>query len=74
MGKASDFTGYFDNNDNKIFVGDKLRNKNGVYVIVVKVSNNNFKCQLIQRTDFSKQLAFYPLNEGKGYYKIYIIS
>lgn len=60
-------TGYYDDNNNPIFVGDQLRNHFGYDVIVVVDKGGSFYCKLVCDEDNSCKNLPYSLNKGKGY-------
>lgn len=64
------FTGYFDDKNQPIFVGDKLRNEFNYGVIVVKDENGDYSEKLICEDNHSCKNIPYLLNKGKGYSKI----
>ena len=64
------FTGYFDDVNKPILVGDKLRSEWNYEVIVVKDENGNYFGELICDDTHSCKNIPYALNEGRGYIKI----
>lgn len=64
------FTKFFDDNNNKIFVGDKLKSIWNYEVIVVK-DNNEYVGKLICDDNHTCKDIPYALNKGKGYTKIF---
>jgi len=67
---ADNFTGYFDDNNRPIFVGDKLKSDWNYEVIVVKDEDGDYSGKLICDHDHSCKNIPYALNKGKGYSKI----
>ena len=66
----NDFTGYFDDTNKSIFVGDKLRSEWNYDIIVVKDKDGDYSGKLVCDTNHSCKNMTYALNEGKGYIKI----
>lgn len=69
---ADNFTGYFDDANNPIFVGDKLKSEWNYEVIVVKDEDGNYSGKLVCEDSHSCKDIPYALNKGKGYIKIMI--
>jgi hypothetical protein len=67
---ADNFTGYYDDNNKPIFVGDKLLSVWNYEVIVVKDEDGDYSGKLVCDDDHSCKNIPYALNEGKGYSKI----
>jgi len=62
------FTGYFDDNNHPICVGDKLKSEHGYEVIVFKDSDDaSYYGQLVCDNSHSCKNIPYSLNEGKGH-------
>lgn len=67
------FTGYYDDNKNPIFVGDKLKSKWGYEVIVVKDEDgDDYSGKLVCDDKHSCKNIPYHLNKGKDHIKINI--
>lgn len=64
-----EFTGYFDDNINGIYVGDCLKNKYGYTVVVYKDENGNYLGKLVCNEDHSCKDIPYGLNGGRGFTK-----
>lgn len=64
------FTGFYDDNKQPIFVGDNLKSKWRYEVIVVKDKDGNYSGKLVCDDKHSCKNIPYHLNEGKGYSKI----
>ena len=64
------FTGYLDDNNNKIYIGDKLKSEWGYEVIVTMDEDGDYSGTLICKENHSCKNIPYALNEGKGYTKI----
>ncbi|NQU87777.1 MAG: hypothetical protein HQ541_18665, partial [Mariniphaga sp.] len=64
-----EFTNYYDDDDNLIFVGNKLKCKHG-YEIIVRKGNNGYYGELICDESNSCKDIPYHLNNGRGYVKI----
>ena len=63
-----EFTGYVDNKNSKIYLGDFLKSKWGFSVQVIKLENGRFAGKSLTKSIyFSKP---YSLNCGVGYLKI----
>jgi len=60
-------TGYYDDNNNPISVGDQLRNWFGYDVIVAVDKDGSFYGKLVCDEDNSCKNIPYSLNKGKGY-------
>jgi hypothetical protein len=63
------YTGYLDDNNQPIYVGDKLKSEWGYEIIVVE-NNGDYYGQLICDDTHSCKNIPYDLNKGKGYKKI----
>lgn len=63
------FTGFYDDNKQPIFVGDKLKNEWDYEVIVVKDDDDYIGKLVCDDKDSCKNIP-YALNKGKGYIKI----
>ena len=63
------FTGYYDDNNRQIFVGDKLKSEWGYEVIVIK-SDNDYSGKLVCDENNSCRNIPYHLNKGKGHIKV----
>lgn len=61
------FTGYLDDNKNRIYVGDILECRDGYQVEVVMNSNKEFVGKLICKPGHSCENIPYSLNNGNGY-------
>jgi len=72
--KKNNFTGYFDDNNEPIFVGDKLKSEWNYEIIVVKDSDNSYYGKLICNDNHSCKNIPYALNNGSGYCKINLID
>lgn len=66
------FTGYYDDANKPIFVGDKLKSEWGYEVIVVKDDDGDYSGKLVCGKNHSCRNIPYSLNEGKGHSKINI--
>jgi len=65
------FTGFYDDNNKQILVGDKLKNEFGYEVIVVIDEDGDYIGKLVcDDNKHSCKNIPYALNEGKGYSKI----
>ena len=64
------FTGFYDDNNKQILVGDKLKNEFGYEVIVVRDEDGDYIGKLVCDDNHSCKNIPYSLNEGKGYSKI----
>ena len=64
-------TGFYDDYYREIFIGDKLKNKNGYTVIVVKGEDGIFFGKLICDDSNSCKDMPYHLNKGKGHFIIH---
>ena len=64
------FTGFYDDNNKQILVGDKLKNEFGYEVIVVRDEDGDYIGKLVSSVGHSCKNIPYALNEGKGYSKI----
>lgn len=64
------FTGYYDDNKEPIFVGDKLKSKWNYEVIVVKNEDGTYHGKLVCDDNHSCKNIPYALNKGKDYIKI----
>ena len=67
---ADNFTGYFDDANNPIFVGDKLKSEWNYEVLVVKDEDGDYSGKLVCDNNHSCKNIPYALNKGKGYSKI----
>jgi len=63
------FTGYYDDNKQPIFVGDKLKSEWNYDVIVYK-SGTEYLGKLVCEDNHSCKNIPYSLNKGKGHIKI----
>ena len=73
MKTKSKYTGYKDEKDNKIFVGDTLKSEWGYKIIVVESEDENYYYgKLICNDKHSCKDIPYSLNNGKGYIKVNI--
>ena len=69
--KNLEFTGYFDDNNQKIFLGDRLKSKWGYEVIVVKdKETGEYTGKLVCEDNHSCKNIPYSLNQGKDHVKI----
>lgn len=66
--KDEDFTGYFDDGNKPIFLGEILKSIDGYKVMVIKGSDGDYVGKLICSPDHSCADIPYSLNNGKGYY------
>lgn len=66
-----DFTGYHDDSNKPIYVGDTLKSEWGYEVVVVK-DDSGYSGKLVCGEKHSCRNIPYALNEGKGYVKINI--
>ena len=64
------FTGYYDDVNEPIFIGDELKSEWNYNVIVVKDENGNYNGKLICDNNHNCKDIPYALNNGKGYIKI----
>ena len=64
--KDENFTGYFDDDNNPVFVGEILKSIDGYKVMVIKGSDD-YVGKLICSPDHSCADIPYSLNSGKGY-------
>lgn len=70
MGENNEnFIGFYDDNNQPILVGNKLKNEWGFEVIVVK-NKNGYSGKLVCNNKHSCKDVPYALNKGKGYNKI----
>jgi hypothetical protein len=67
---ADNFTGYYDDNHQPIFIGDKLKSEWGYEVIVYILNNGDFAGKLVCDDRHTCKNIPYALNKGKGYSKI----
>jgi hypothetical protein len=65
--KHKNFTGFFDDNDKPIYVGDKLKSIWGYEVIVIIGKYGDYCGQLICDDYNSCKNIPYALNDGKDY-------
>jgi len=65
--KDDNFTGFYDDDNQPIFVGDKLKSEWGYEVIVVK--DNGYSGKLVCDDKHSCKNIPYDLSRGKGYTK-----
>ena len=61
------FTGYFDDNGNPIYTGDRLRSKCGYEVVVISNKDGDYIGKLICDNSHSCKDIPYHLNSGCGY-------
>lgn len=67
----TEFTGYWDDKNTPIFVGDTLKSEWGYEVIVQKAKNGKeFYGQLVCDKNHSCKNIPYALNKGKGHIKV----
>ena len=66
---ADNFTGYYDDDNKPIFVGDKLKSKWGYEVIVVKDESGHYSGKLVCDDNHSCKDIPYHLNYGKDHTK-----
>ena len=66
---ADNFTGYYDDANRPIFVGDKLKSEWGYEVIVVN-DGDDYSGKLVCDKNHSCRNIPYALNRGQGYRKI----
>ncbi len=66
------FTGYYDDDNKPIFVGDKLKSEWGYEVIVYKLDNGEYAGKLVCGKKHSCRDIPYSICEGKGHSKINI--
>ncbi len=64
---AADYTGYFDDNGDPIFVGQKLKSEWNYEVIVCKSDDGSFYGQLVCDDNHSCKNIPYALNDGMGH-------
>ena len=64
---AADYTGYFDDNGDPIYVGQKLKSQWNYEVIVCKSDNGSFYGKLVCDDNHSCKNIPYALNDGMGY-------
>ena len=64
------FTGFYDDNNQEILVGDNLKSEWGYEVIVVKDKDGDYSGKLVCDNNHSCKNILYALNKGKGYSKI----
>lgn len=69
---SKEFTDFYDDFNQPIFVGDRLRSVWNYEVIVVKDKDGNYSGKLICDDNHSCKNISYTLNKGKGYTKIHI--
>jgi hypothetical protein len=67
---AGSITGYFDDNNKPIYVGDRLKSEWDYEVIVVKDEDGDYSGKLVCDEDHSCKNIPYALNKGKGHRKI----
>lgn len=67
--KGDEFTGFFDDTNKPIFVGDKLKSEWGYEVIVIKDEDGGYSGKLVCEDSHSCKNIPYDLHEGKGYKK-----
>lgn len=70
MKKNKKFTGYYDENKARIFVGDRLKSEWGYEVIVEREDEYHYFGKLVCDDNHSCRDIPYSLNEGKGYTKV----
>jgi hypothetical protein len=63
------YTGYYDDNNKPIYVGDKLKSEWG-YEVIVHQEGDSFNGKLVCDENHSCKDIPYALNHGKGYTKI----
>ena len=64
------FTGFYDDNNKPILVGDKLKSEWGYEVIFVKDKDGYYSGKLVCDDNHSCKNIPYALNKGEGYSKI----
>ena len=64
------FTGFHDDANNPIFVGDELKSEWNYMVIVVKDEDGDYSGKLVCDDNHSCKNIPYAINKGKGYCKI----
>lgn len=64
---AADYTGYFDDNGEPIYVGEKLKSKWNYEVIVCKSDDGSFYGKLVCDDNHSCKNIPYSLNDGMGH-------
>lgn len=64
---AADFTGFYDDNKEPIFVGQKLKSEWNYEVIVCRSENGTFYGQLVCDDNHSCKNIPYALNNGSGH-------
>lgn len=64
---AADYTGYFDDNGNPIYVGQKLKSEWNYEIIVCKSGDGSFYGQLVCDDSHSCKNIPYALNDGMGH-------
>ncbi len=64
------FTGFYDDNNQPILVGDKLKSEWGYEVIVLKDNDGDYSGKLVCHNNHSCKNIPYDLNKGEGYSKI----
>lgn len=65
--KEREFTGFYDDNGDMIYVGDHLRSKWSYDVIVIKVREKEYYGKLVCGPSDSCRDIPYDLNSGEGY-------
>ena len=63
-------TGYFDDNNSPIFIGDILKSEYGYQVVVTKDEDGFLFGKLICRINHPCRNIPYALNKGEGFVKI----
>ena len=66
------FTGYYDDNNNPVLVGDTLKSEWGYEVIVEKDEDGYYTGKLVCEENHSCNNIPYALNSGKGHTKVFV--
>ena len=66
------FTGYYDDNNNPLLVGDALKSEWGYEVIVEKDEDGDYSGKLVCEENHSCKNIPYGSNSGKGYIKVFV--
>jgi hypothetical protein len=72
MQNNNKFTGFYDDSNKPIFVGDRLKSKWDFEIIVKQYKDGDFYGKLVCEDNHSCKNIPYALNKGKGYNKIII--
>lgn len=72
--KNREFTGFYDDNNKPIYVGDKLKSIWNYEVIVVKNGEHEYSGKLVCDENHTCKDIPYALNKGKGFAKATMVT